>query len=99
MAIQHSRSSDSARTPSPLSKSTSTWRATRRCPGISGLAFSVAATTLVGQALGAGDPDDAERHGWRGTGLAALWMAVMGDGFVVLPDQTMSETVSASGSP
>lgn len=52
-----------------------------------GLAFSVAATTLVGQALGAGDPGDAERHGWRGTGLAALWMSVMGAVFVLFPEQ------------
>jgi putative MATE family efflux protein len=52
-----------------------------------GLAFSVASTTLVGQALGAGDPDDAERNGWRGTRLAALWMSVMGAVFIIFPEQ------------
>ena len=52
-----------------------------------GLAFSVAATTLVGQSLGAGDPDSAERHGWRGTRFAALWMSVMGAVFIIFPEQ------------
>jgi putative MATE family efflux protein len=52
-----------------------------------GLAFSVAATTLVGQALGAGDPENAERHGWRGAGLAAVWMSAMGAVFVIFPEQ------------
>jgi MATE family, multidrug efflux pump len=54
-----------------------------------GLAFSVASTTLVGQALGADDPDNAERHGWRGTGLAALWMSVMGAVFIIFPEQIL----------
>jgi Na+-driven multidrug efflux pump len=52
-----------------------------------GLAFSVAATTLVGQALGAGDTRDAERNGWRAAGLAAIWMSAMGVAFVVFAEQ------------
>jgi putative MATE family efflux protein len=40
--------------------------------------FSIAATTLSGQALGAGRPDLAERTAWVAVRSAALWMAVMG---------------------
>jgi putative MATE family efflux protein len=40
--------------------------------------FSIAATTLTGQALGAGRPDLAERASWVAVRSAALWMAIMG---------------------
>jgi putative MATE family efflux protein len=52
-----------------------------------GMAFSVAATTLVGQALGAGQPGEAERAGWRGAASAAVWMSLMGAVFVLFPEQ------------
>jgi putative MATE family efflux protein len=55
-----------------------------------GLAFSVASTTLVGQALGAGDPRRAERGGWRGAFTAAAWMSVMGVVFILIPEQIIA---------
>jgi putative MATE family efflux protein len=50
-----------------------------------GLAFSVAATTLVGQHLGAGDPEGAARSGWRSAGAAVGWMSLAGLVFLVMP--------------
>jgi putative MATE family efflux protein len=51
-----------------------------------GLAFSVAATTLVGQRIGAGDVAGARRSGWRSTALAAGWMSAAGVLFFLFPD-------------
>jgi putative MATE family efflux protein len=51
-----------------------------------GLAFSVAATTLVGQRIGAGDLAGARRAGWRSTALAAGWMSLAGLFFFVFPE-------------
>lgn len=51
-----------------------------------GLAFSVAATTLVGQHLGAGDPEAARRSGWQSTAAAAGWMSLAGLGFLLFPE-------------
>lgn len=45
---------------------------------IPGLGFAVAASTLVGQALGAGDMREAKRAGWRSMQLALGVMAVAG---------------------
>ena len=50
-----------------------------------GLAFSVAATTLVGQHIGAGDVAAARRAGWRSTALAAAWMSAAGLFFILFP--------------
>ncbi|HEY5550577.1 MAG TPA: MATE family efflux transporter, partial [Opitutaceae bacterium] len=47
-----------------------------------GWGFSVAAAALVGQALGAGRPDDAERIGWRAALLGGAYMGACGMVFV-----------------
>lgn len=45
---------------------------------IPGLGFSVAAATLVGQALGAAQPERARQAGWRSVRLALAIMALLG---------------------
>ena len=42
-----------------------------------GFGFSIAGATLVGQHLGAKDPDGAVRQGWRATGLAIASMTAL----------------------
>jgi putative MATE family efflux protein len=49
---------------------------------LAGMAFATAATTLVGQSLGAGRPDLARRAGWLATGTAVVWMTLMGLVFI-----------------
>src|SRR5512143_1864858 len=46
-------------------------------------AFGVAATTLVGQNLGARNPDRAEASAWQALKSGLVWMCVMGIGFYV----------------
>jgi len=48
-----------------------------------GFGFSIAASTLVGQHLGAGDPDGAAQRGWHAMGLAALVMLVLGTAIIL----------------
>jgi MATE family multidrug resistance protein len=54
-----------------------------------GFGFAVAATTLVGQALGAKEPKAAEQRGYTAYKLGAALMAVMGLMFVLFPAQIM----------
>lgn len=51
---------------------------------LSGAAFGTAAMTLVGQNLGAGRPDQADRAGWLAFGLGCGAMTIMGVVFFVL---------------
>ena len=46
-------------------------------------AFGMAATTLVGQSLGARDPDRAEASAWQALKSGLVWMCVMGLGFYI----------------
>ena len=50
-----------------------------------GYAFAIAATTLVGQRLGAGKPDEAERTGTIATIMAVGLMSTIGLGFYFYP--------------
>ena len=64
--------------------------------------MGTAASSLVGQSLGAGRPDDAERYAWEATRLAAYTMGVMGLLFILAPGAllrvyTAEPTVIAAG--
>lgn len=50
------------------------------------IAFGMAGATLVGQALGRGDADDAKRWGWDVVTVAAVLIAALGLPMAVLPD-------------
>jgi Na+-driven multidrug efflux pump len=50
-----------------------------------GVAYSTAATPLVGQNLGAGKPDRAAHSAWVATGQAVGIMAVVGTLFLLIP--------------
>lgn len=47
-----------------------------------GQGFSIAASTLVGQNLGAERPDEAARAGWRANMLTMIFMGVLGVGLI-----------------
>jgi len=55
-----------------------------------GFGFALAATTLVGQALGARDPEDAERRGYTAYRIGAVVMSTMGLLLVLFPAQIVS---------
>lgn len=50
---------------------------------IPGQAYSQSCATLIGQALGAGEPDEAERIGWQSAALAIATATVLGLGVAV----------------
>ncbi len=51
---------------------------------LSGLAFGIAAMSLVGRNLGAGRPDRAAKCGWTALAIGGGWMCVMGALFFAL---------------
>lgn len=62
-----------------------------------GVAYSTAVTPLVGQNLGAGNPDRAERSAWVAAGQAVLIMTLVAVLFVTIPRQlTQLFTTDAS---
>jgi MATE family multidrug resistance protein len=52
-----------------------------------GFGFALAATTLVGQGLGAGDPEMAERRGFTAFRMGATFMGIVGLLFLLFPSQ------------
>jgi len=54
-----------------------------------GMAFALAASTLVGQGLGAGKPDLAEKFGWETQRFGRLFGGLTGVGFIVLAPYIM----------
>ena len=55
-----------------------------------GLALGFVAASLVGQALGRGDPDDAEEWGWDVVRLGCLGLSVLGLPMLVVPELILS---------
>ena len=53
------------------------------------LGFGQAATTAVGQRLGAGDPDGARRAGWVTAQISVIFMAVLGLSYYFMAEQWM----------
>jgi putative MATE family efflux protein len=49
------------------------------------IGFSMAASSLVGQALGMRDPERASRAGWAATQMALAWGTAAGIAFIVVP--------------
>ncbi len=54
-----------------------------------GLGFGLAATSLVGQALGRGSADDAKRWGWDVVKVSTTLLAVLGLLMVLFPEQML----------
>lgn len=56
-----------------------------------GLGLGLASASLVGQALGRGDPDDAARWGWEVVKVAAVIMFSLGLPMLLLPEPILSQ--------
>jgi putative MATE family efflux protein len=54
-----------------------------------GMAFAIAASTLVGQALGAGVPDLAEKYGWQVRKIGTIVSGAVGVFFILFAPQIM----------
>ncbi|GAA3402573.1 MATE family efflux transporter [Paenibacillus hodogayensis] len=54
-----------------------------------GMAFAIAASTLVGQALGAHKPELAERYGWQVRKIGIIVAGAIGVGFILFAPQIM----------
>ena len=50
-----------------------------------GLGFGIAAASLVGQSIGAGDPNDASRRGWEVVGVAVVALGLIGLPMILAP--------------
>ena len=61
--------------------------------------FSVAATALVGKAIGAGDPDRAARLARTALGMALVWMTACGVFFLLGRDQLVRVFASGGETP
>ena len=55
-----------------------------------GLALGIACTTLVGQAMGAGDAEDAHQWAWDVAKVAVVLLTVLGLPMIVIPDLVSS---------
>jgi putative MATE family efflux protein len=69
-----------------------------------GIGVGAAVQTMVGQALGAGDPHGARRAAWTGMGLSMLIMGAFGTLFVLLPEPLLrlfvpDEALARAGVP
>jgi putative MATE family efflux protein len=61
------------------------------------IAFSGAASALVGQALGMGDPHRATRSGWAAVRMAVLWSSVAGIAFMAVPQLLLGVFTNDAG--
>ncbi|MCO7225691.1 MATE family efflux transporter [Pleionea sp. CnH1-48] len=50
------------------------------------IAFGISAATLVGQALGRGEPDDAHQWGWDTTVIAMITVFIIGLPMIIVPE-------------
>jgi MATE family multidrug resistance protein len=62
-----------------------------------GFGFALAATTLVGQGLGAGDPEAAQQRGYTAYRLGAGFMTVMGVVVMLFPEQLIGFFTDEAG--
>ncbi len=56
---------------------------------VSCLAFGTATATLVGQSMGRGEPDTAERYGWTSVKLGVLVFGALGLAMLLWPDKVL----------